>query len=56
MVWAEFMSIVKFKVDTETGATQFISGWTKPMGATSKKPKAKPRKMDIGDIEEEIEL
>lgn len=48
---ATFMSIVKYEVDDATGAVHFISGFTKPYGETSKKPKVPVKKPNMGDID-----
>lgn len=51
---ATFMSIVKYEVDETTGAVRFISGFTKPYGHTHKTPKAKPKQLDLGELDEEV--
>lgn len=51
---ATFMSIVKYEVDETSGVVRFISGFTKPYGDTSKKPKSKPKTLDMGELDEEV--
>ena len=55
--WLNYQTIIQFRINVTNGKVEHLKGFTRPIGGTKKGTvKANPKRLNIGDIEDEVLL